>query len=285
MDTGTRIKERRLALGLTQAELARAVGYSGGSMITKVEKGLVDLSESKVSVFAKALHTTVPDLMGWSELTGVPRALREEMAAAGVDAAALADRLGKKEADVARLMRDGTSWVFDDVIRFARALDVGPSRLLVYNTGILTPAQNDRVLDGDRVYLRESKNAIPILGRVPAGPEHWVADDVEGWVQFMAPAPGRFFAVRVSGDSMAPTLLDGDLVIVREQAEVSSGDIAVVQVNGFESTCKEVRLRDDGLLLVGHNPAAYTPTFYSAAEVQQLPVVIRGRVVSLRRDF
>lgn len=127
--------------------------------------------------------------------------------------------------------------------------------------------------------------AIPILGRVPAGPEHWVADDVEGWVQFMAPAPGRFFAVRVSGDSMAPTLLDGDLVIVREQAEVRSGEIAVVQVNGFESTCKEVRLRDDGLLLVGHNPAAYTPTFYSAAEVQQLPVVIRGRVVSLRRDF
>lgn len=127
--------------------------------------------------------------------------------------------------------------------------------------------------------------AIPILGRIPAGPEHWVADDVEGWVQFMAPAPGRFFAVRVSGDSMAPTLLDGDLVIVREQAEVRSGDIAVVQVNGFESTCKEVRLRDDGLLLVGHNPAAYTPTFYSAAEVQQLPVVIRGRVVSLRRDF
>lgn len=58
------IKKFRKALGLTQAELAELVGYTDGSMITKIESGKVDLSRNKVYDFARALNTTPVILMG-----------------------------------------------------------------------------------------------------------------------------------------------------------------------------------------------------------------------------
>lgn len=61
------IKKYRKALGLTQTELAELVGYTDGSMITKIESGKVDISRSKVFEFAKVLQTTPVVLMGLDE--------------------------------------------------------------------------------------------------------------------------------------------------------------------------------------------------------------------------
>lgn len=62
----TNIKKRRLELNMTQQELAEQIGYtSGKSMIAKIEKGDVDLTQSKIKQFADALHTTPSHLMGW----------------------------------------------------------------------------------------------------------------------------------------------------------------------------------------------------------------------------
>lgn len=63
----TLIKEERLKQGMTQTDLALAVGYKGKSMIAKVEKGLVDLPLPMVTKFAEALHVTESYLMGWEE--------------------------------------------------------------------------------------------------------------------------------------------------------------------------------------------------------------------------
>ena len=62
------IKKRRLELNMSQQELAEAVGYKGKSMISQVEKGLVDLPESMIIKFADALHTTPATLMGWENV-------------------------------------------------------------------------------------------------------------------------------------------------------------------------------------------------------------------------
>lgn len=60
-----RIKSLRKQRGLTQAQLAERVGYSGKSMISYIEQGKVDLTESKIVEFANALQTTPSYLMGW----------------------------------------------------------------------------------------------------------------------------------------------------------------------------------------------------------------------------
>ena len=65
IDLYENIKNRRLELGMKQEDLAKKTGYSGKSMIAKIEKGLVDISQSKIELFAKALDTTPQELMGW----------------------------------------------------------------------------------------------------------------------------------------------------------------------------------------------------------------------------
>lgn len=67
LDLYINIRERRKALGLTQEELAKKVGYSGKSMIAMIEKGKVDLSQSKIVEFAEALNTAASSLMGWRD--------------------------------------------------------------------------------------------------------------------------------------------------------------------------------------------------------------------------
>lgn len=87
------------------------------------------------------------------------------------------------------------------------------------------------------------------------------------------------------GASMEPTLRDGDIVIVKKQPTVDSGDIAIVLVNGNDATVKEIKESPAGITLIGHNAAIYTPQFYSNKEIQNLPIQIIGKVVEMRRKF
>lgn len=61
------IKKRRKELRLTQTDLAGRLGYADKSAIAKIEKGIVDLPQSKIKAFADALRTTPAYLMGWDE--------------------------------------------------------------------------------------------------------------------------------------------------------------------------------------------------------------------------
>ena len=128
---------------------------------------------------------------------------------------------------------------------------------------------------------------IPVLGVVRAGvPIHAEEDiiDYEEIPQEMARS-GEYFGLRIRGDSMLPTLHDGDTIIVRKQSDVDNGDIAIVLVNGDDATVKEIHEEPDGVTLIGHNVAVYAPHFYSNRQIQELPVQIIGKVVELRRKF
>ena len=92
---------------------------------------------------------------------------------------------------------------------------------------------------------------IPVLGVVRAG---LPMDAVENIVEYeeireeMA-RTGAFFALQIKGDSMAPRIKEGDIVIVRKQPDVESGEIAVILVNGDEATVKQVQRFDGGICL------------------------------------
>lgn len=64
---GKRIKERRKTMGLSQQELAEKIGYGDRSIISKIEKGEVDLSQSRISAVAAALNVSPSYLAGWEE--------------------------------------------------------------------------------------------------------------------------------------------------------------------------------------------------------------------------
>lgn len=64
-DMGNKIKELRLKKGLSQEELAKKMGYTSRSTINKIEKGLVDIPQSKIIDFANILDTTPLYLLNW----------------------------------------------------------------------------------------------------------------------------------------------------------------------------------------------------------------------------
>lgn len=124
---------------------------------------------------------------------------------------------------------------------------------------------------------------IPVLGRVAAGVPISMVEDIVDWEEITdkTAALGEIFALSIKGDSMEPRILNGDVVIVRQQNDADSGDIVVATVNGDDATCKRLRKYRDGIELVPINPA-YSPMYFSNEDIQRLPVTILGKVIELR---
>lgn len=124
---------------------------------------------------------------------------------------------------------------------------------------------------------------IPVYGEIAAGiPIEAIEDiiDFEEITPEMA-ASGDYIALSVKGDSMAPRILEGDVVIIRRQETIESGEVAAVIVNGDSATLKRVKYADNGLWLLGNNPS-FQPIFYSKEECTSLPVRILGKMVEFR---
>ena len=127
---------------------------------------------------------------------------------------------------------------------------------------------------------------IPVLGDVAAGiPIEAITDivDYEEINSAMA-VTGDFFGLQIKGSSMEPRMREGDVVIVRKQDTAETGDTVVVLVNGDSATVKKIKYGSDGISLIPTNPS-YDVQFYSAADVERLPVRVIGRVVELRAKF
>ena len=75
MTLGKRIKELRQRAGLTQEELAKEIGYSTKTSISKIENDVLDITQSTIVALARALKTTPSVIMGWSEINDVPFSL------------------------------------------------------------------------------------------------------------------------------------------------------------------------------------------------------------------
>ena len=127
---------------------------------------------------------------------------------------------------------------------------------------------------------------IPVLGKVQAGiPVEAIEEilDYEEITPEMARG-GDYFGLQVRGDSMEPKFSEGDVVIVRKQSYIDTGDIAIVLVDGYEATMKKVKKTPDGIMLIPMN-TIYDVMFYTNEEIEYLPVIVIGKVVELRAKF
>jgi repressor LexA len=95
---------------------------------------------------------------------------------------------------------------------------------------------------------------LPLLGHVRAGDLHEALESPGEWIElpeFITNAAG--FALRVRGDSMAPTLLNGDILTIRPQVAAESGQL-VVAILDDEVTLKRYEVLDGVPTLVADNP-------------------------------
>lgn len=127
---------------------------------------------------------------------------------------------------------------------------------------------------------------VPVLGDVAAGLPLLAEENILDYedVSPEVAASGEIFGLRVKGSSMEPRIAPGDVVIVRKQEDVDTGDTAVVLINGDSATVKKVKKETNGITLISNNPA-YDPMYFSNDDIQRLPVTIIGKVIELRGKF
>lgn len=96
------------------------------------------------------------------------------------------------------------------------------------------------------------------INSIPAGTPDEIEAQVEEYVSipsvFVGNQRGRFFLLRVAGESMVDAGIEnGDLVIIREELEASPGDIVAALVGGNSSTLKRYLKDEDGAYLWAEN--------------------------------
>jgi repressor LexA len=118
---------------------------------------------------------------------------------------------------------------------------------------------------------------VPLVGRIAAGGPILAEERIEE----MIPIPrqmvgeGESFALKVVGDSMVEAAIcDGDVVVIRQQAQAENGEFVAAMIDG-EATVKELKKEANAVWLLPRN-SAYEPIPGNEA-------TILGRVVTVLR--
>lgn len=128
---------------------------------------------------------------------------------------------------------------------------------------------------------QSSGRSVPILGKVAAGTPILAEEHLLGHLM-LDPTIARWedvFLLKVQGESMKDAgILDGDLVLVKPQADAETGETVVAMIEG-EATVKRLIKREKEIILQPENPA-FSPIVITE---QDSTVEILGKVVALFR--
>lgn len=117
---------------------------------------------------------------------------------------------------------------------------------------------------------------VPLLGAIACGAPILAEEHIEGQVDIPASIHADF-ALTCKGDSMINArIFDGDIVYIRQQEEVQSGEIAAVLIDN-EATLKRVRIHPDRVILEPANPL-YDPLVFRGAEMNNVHIL--GKAVA-----
>ena len=193
--------------------------------------------------------------------SGYPPSVREIAAAVGLaSTSAVHHHLSSLEKE-GKLERDATQ---------SRALRLTPAATLSSGAG------SDILARGPA----PETQAIPVIGEIAAGgPIEAYRDASETvTVPSLINTSSDTYVLRVRGDSMVDAhIMDGDLVVIREQQTAHDGDIVVAQVEENAVTLKRFFKERDRVRLQPANEA-YEPQFYDDVRIQGKLVGVIRRV-------
>lgn len=208
--------------------------------------------------------------------------LREARETKEMDQSTLADKAGIATRTLQRWEKgeqvpDGVA-----ITKIAKATNVQPNWLLTGEGEMYAvPSRPENVypLPGS---IRRGVNLVdlPLISSVPAGKVATIfhPDYVDNYVTVDDVKDPGAFALRVKGNSMAPRIEDGDVVIVSPQQEARNGDVCVVRVDG-EDTLKKVKFEGNYVHLIPLNPE------FEPATVKRKDVNFVWKVVKLIKEL
>ena len=112
--------------------------------------------------------------------------------------------------------------------------------------------------------------SVPLIGSIACGTPILAEENIKQYIGI--PAAWRAdFALECHGDSMAPKICDGDIVCIRKQSEVETGQIAAVRI-GEEATLKHFYRQGDVVQLIAENSAVCPPMVYSGRQLEEIQI-------------
>ena len=132
------------------------------------------------------------------------------------------------------------------------------------------------VLDGSHARGR----SVPLVGRVTAGQPILAIENIEDYLMLPQSMLGKddLFCLRVQGESMIDIgILDGDIVVLRQQDAAENGDIVVAMTEDDEATLKRIFYEDGRVRLQPEN-RTMEPIYAES-------VTVLGKLVALIRQF
>lgn len=184
----------------------------------------------------------------------------------GFSAEKVAERLGVSPATIYRYEKGDIEKVpVDSLSELAKILQTTPAYLMGWEE---QPAPQKPIPPGFRP-LPEMVQ-VPLIGTIACGTPITAEQNVKSYIGIPA-AWHADFALECHGDSMAPTICDGDVVCIRSQPEVEQGQIAAVRI-GEEATLKHFYRQGDVVSLIADNPAACPPMVFAGQELEEMAI-------------
>lgn len=207
------LKEKRLEKKLTLEQVGEIVGV-GKSTVRKWENGMIEnMGRDKIVSLSKALGISPLDILGIGDSEDETNPIKKELND-------IFDLLNSKRQR--------------NVLNFAsNQLD----------------EQKNNVLDINKTTEKNKLIPIETIEKVSAGfGFHYGENEKTTYYTSRNNLPRFDFATVVDGDSMEPTLHDGDVILIRQNYDTPQGGIYVVDYDGT-SWVKEVSIVENELVL------------------------------------
>lgn len=151
----------------------------------------------------------------------------------------------------------------DKICKLAQALHTTPSDLMGWEEEVPLPSN---------VTPLQPMKKIPLVGQIACGTPILAEQNIEDYIDL----PGHIhadYALTCKGDSMVNAgIRDGDVVYIRQQPEVETGQIAAVMVDDDEATLKRFYFDGSMIQLVAENPRI-PPMVFSGSEISRVRVL------------
>ncbi|MHA6251206.1 transcriptional repressor LexA [Oceanobacillus sp. CAU 1775] len=134
---------------------------------------------------------------------------------------------------------------------------------------------------GESNIPKDQARYAPVIGKVTAGLPITAVENIEEFVPIPSSSSNpddNLFVLIIDGESMIEAgILDGDMVIVKQQSTADNGDIVVAMTEENEATVKRFFKEKDSIRLQPEN-ATMDPLFFDN-------VSILGKVIGLYRHI
>ena len=197
------------------------------------------------------------------------------MAQKGVDRSQLCDDLNFKYSTVSEWLSAKKYPRMDKIEMLANYFNINKSDLIEERSSKLTKIP----------YTEEGTVLVPVVGRVAAGYSCHAEENITEYIRTdgeVLKNGYNYFWLQVKGDSMQPSLMEGDFVLVQMQDTLDRECYAVVTIDNEDGLVKIVDIQSKKITLTSVNPY-YPPRVFKKEEMNRVHVV--GMVVQSMRRF